>query len=409
MLGIPVSFTSRIEEFIAFEGAKFSYGKHPLGKELYFQSIPLLFDRGFNEIEVDVKDWDHIKGIFPVVHKDAAVPFDIFAGTFYLLSRYEEYFPHRKDAYGRFIAEESLAYTYHFLEIPIVDFWVQKFKEILKEYFPKLQFHHNRFSIKPSIIVSQTFAYAQKGIIRTLGGVGKDLFKGRIRNILSRFQVLLNLKEDPYDTFNFLIELQKIKKKQATIFFSLGDYSNYEKNILFNNEKHKNLIKHVSDYLQVGSKVSMDAITELALIKKEKRRLESIIHRPVQEVICSYFKINLPDVYRMFIELEVFEDFSMGYAKHMGFRAGTCTPFLFYDLDYEIQTPLKIYPFSLTPKNFKGEVTSKDIMAKIDTMVHHIKSVEGTFIPVLSNGLLNGQNPNRDWKQIATYIWNLNE
>jgi len=31
----------------------------------------------------------------------------------------------------------------------------------------------------------------------------------------------------------------------------------------------------------------------------------------------------------------------------IGFRAGTCTPFLFYDLDYEIQTPLNDSPLSI--------------------------------------------------------------
>ena len=50
-----------------------------------------------------------------------------------MLSRYEEYLPHIKDEYGRFEAKESLAFKYGFLEIPIVDKWVQILKiEILK-------------------------------------------------------------------------------------------------------------------------------------------------------------------------------------------------------------------------------------------------------------------------------------
>ncbi len=42
-------------------------------------------------------------------------PFDIFAASFYLLSRYEEYLPHEKDMYGRYAHTNSLAFREHFL------------------------------------------------------------------------------------------------------------------------------------------------------------------------------------------------------------------------------------------------------------------------------------------------------
>ena len=409
MLGVPVRFTTKIEEFIAFEGAKLSYGKHPLGKELYFQSISLLFEQGINEIEVPVKAWQETVGLFPVHHNESALPFDIFAGSFYLISRYEEYLPHRKDEYGRFIAEESLAFTHHFLEQPVVDIWAQKFKGILIDRFPQLIFNANQFQVRPVIIVSQTFVYLQKGIIRTLGGVLKDMTSGRIDKVMERAKVMLNLKEDPYNTFDFIINLQKKIKKQAVVFFSLGDYSNYEKNVVFNNEQHKKLIKHVSDYLEVGTKISFDAIDQISLVKKEKRRMESIVHRPLQKVLCSYFKISLPTIYRSFIELEIFEDYSMGYTGHSGFRAGTCTPFLFYDLDYEIQTPLVVYSFCFAPKNFSEDFKDRDIIVKFDKMMHKIREVNGTFIPVFSNGIFGNRDTNRDWKKIAEHIWIANE
>jgi len=41
--------------------------------------------------------------------------FDIFAASFYLLSRYEEYLPHTKDMYGRFAHENAIAFKEGFL------------------------------------------------------------------------------------------------------------------------------------------------------------------------------------------------------------------------------------------------------------------------------------------------------
>jgi hypothetical protein len=45
----------------------------------------------------------------------------------------------------------------------------------------------------------------------------------------------------------------------------------------------------------------------------------------------------------------------MGYPDHVGFRAGTCTSFYFYNLNFELKTPLKIIPFAfmdVTLKNY---------------------------------------------------------
>ena len=53
------------------------------------------------------------------------------------------------------------------------------------------------------------------------------------------------------------------------------------------------------------------------------------------------FLVHLPDVPRHLVELEIQRDFTMVYRNAIGFRAGTCTPFLFYDLDFEIKTPLR--------------------------------------------------------------------
>ena len=75
--------------------------------------------------------------------------------------------------------------------------------------------------------------------------------------------------------------------------------------------------------------------------------MESVINTALISSRNSFSKLNLPISYRNMVELEIQEDYSMGYINHIGFRAGTCTPFFFYDLDYEIQTPLKVCSYHL--------------------------------------------------------------
>jgi len=115
ILGISVNFTSKIEEFIAHDSLKMSYAKQPLGKELFIRSHDLLHEQGLAFLTINVNDWGDTKCFFPTGDK-SHLPYDIFAASFYLLTRYEEYLPHVQDDYGRFIAEESLAHKFGFLQ-----------------------------------------------------------------------------------------------------------------------------------------------------------------------------------------------------------------------------------------------------------------------------------------------------
>ncbi|WP_459211046.1 DUF7033 domain-containing protein [Aquimarina rhabdastrellae] len=407
ILGIEVGFTSKIETFIAHDGAKISYGKQPLGKELYIQSAELLFEHGFNDVEIYVQQWEETKCFFSCTNKRSALPFDIFAATFYLLSRYEEYLPHVKDEYGRFMAEESIAYQHNFLHQPVVDIWAYKFKTVLQTKFPDIDFKEKDFAIKPVIAVSQTFAYKRKGILRSIGGGLRDVSRFKIREVLNRINVLLGIQKDPNDTFTYLIKTQREKKKKFLVLFGLGDYSNFEKNINANRTEHKILIKYVADYIEIGLKVSYDAIKEMLILKKEKRRIENIVNRPLKSVLCAFYKINLPEAYRNFVGLEISRDYSMGFPKYMGFRAGTCTPFMFYDLDYEVQTPLVVHSFCFTNQALENIEDLEIAKDEIKTFVNEIKKVRGTFIPIFSNGLFGRLNNDRFWKSIFEYILDL--
>ena len=132
MLGIQIKFTSKIEEFVAHDGFKMSYGKQALGNEFFIQNTDILLEHGFGELEIKVQPWGNTVCFFPV-SENSDLPFDIFAASFYLLTRYEEYLPHVKDEAGRFPVSESLAYKESFLKTPVVDLWVQNFKKVLKD------------------------------------------------------------------------------------------------------------------------------------------------------------------------------------------------------------------------------------------------------------------------------------
>ena len=403
VLGVKVSFTTKIEEFIAHDSLKMSYTKQQLGNEFFIKSHDILFEQGLNDIEINMHDWGYTKCFFYIGDK-FAMPFDIFSAAFYLLSRYEEYLPHVKDEYGRFTATESLAFKKGFLHQPVVDIWAYKFKSALQEQFPKFEFPERQYQIKPIIDIPSAYKYKLKGIIRTCGGIVKDFSRLRLKSLYTRFTVLLGFKHDPFDTFKYLINRQKTTPFKFFFFFLIGDYSTYDKGINPNKKKFVSLIKHVGDYCRVGLKISYFALEDELLLKKEKQKMEDILNTNLKASRQSFSKLNLPETYRNLIALEVQEDYTMGYINHIGFRAGSCTTFLFYDLDYEVQTPLKIIPYHLMDYALLKHKSLLDKKKVINEIIHEIKQVDGDFVSLFHNYSFNDEKTWTGFKELFNLI-----
>ncbi|MFP2996196.1 polysaccharide deacetylase family protein [Spongiivirga sp. MCCC 1A20706] len=399
VLKIPIEFTTRVEEFIAHGPLKMTYTKQPLQNEFFVKSHELLFDHGVGDVEINVQQWDQVACFFSTNSDKSILPYDIFAATFYLLSRYEEYIPHVKDEHGRYPVNESLAFKHKFLEQPVIDIWAYKLLGILQERFPELNVKQTPFQFTPVISVPLVFGYRKVGILRTISGTFGDLFRFRLRKVLLRYAVLFGIKKDPYDTFDDFINLHLTYKVKAIYFFLFAKYATYDKNISVYSNVFRSLIKSVSDYAITSLLVSYEAFSNIDVLKKERKRLSDLIHRPVVRVMQHYNKLDFPDTYRNLIDAEVNEDYTMGYPNTIGFRAGTCTPFYFYDIGAEMPTPLKINPVVTTDFALKEIGNTQQIIDKITRIGEVIEAVNGNFVFKLHNTTLI-ENEWKGWREI---------
>ena len=398
MLLIDISITTKVEDFIAHKGPKITYTKQPLQSEFFIKSHELLFDQGISDVEINIHKWDGIPSFFPTNDK-CAIPFDIFAASFYLLSRYEEYLPHVKDEHGRFPVEESLAFQQGFLEIPVVDLWVKKLKEALQEKFPEINFPKKSYNQTSIMDIAVAYAYLKKGFVRTMGGTLLDLLNLRLKKLVERYLVLLRFRRDPYDFFDDVTLLHKKYKVPAIFFFLMADYSTYDKNISVINPTFRSLVKSVADYSIVSLMASYKSLSDLTTLKKERKRLINFINRPVKRVRQRFNRLNIPDAYRLMVDAGFNEDYSMGYTGKTGFRAGTCSPFYFYDISFEEQIPIQINSFCIQYTALYKFKNISQVEEKIIELSNRIREVDGDFNIVFSNEVLN-LNERNAWKEL---------
>lgn len=392
MLQVEVKFTTTVEDFIAHVGPKITYCKQPLQNEFHVKSTELLFEQGFSDVEIYVQDWEDVPCFFPTNEK-STLPFDVFAASFYLLSRYEEYLPHVKDEHGRFPVEESLAFKHDFLKIPVVDIWVSRLRQALQRRFPETEFPKKETKVLSIIDVASAYAFKNKGVIRQVGGVLVDAFSLKIKRLIERFKVVFGLSKDPLLNFEMLSKWHERYQIPGIFFFLLADYSAFDKNISVNNKQFRELIKSVADFNIVSLMGSYQSENNLVVLKKERKRLLELVNRPVKRIRMRFNRINLPETYKTIVDADFNEDYTMGYAHHIGFRAGTCSKFKFYDLSLEMQTILRVNSPAVQDLAFLRYERKADIEKEILNMYQTVHSVNGKFITVFSNENFGIEHP----------------
>ena len=404
ILGIEVSYTTKVEDFIKHSGAKITYTKQPLQNEFFVRSNDLLFEQGINDIQINVIDWEGTPCFF-TASENSSIPFDIFSASFYLLSRYEEYLPHVKDMHGRFSPKDSLAFQNDFLRLPVVDIWANKLLDRLLERFPDLEIKRKSYMYTSIIDVSSSHCYAHRGFTRSLAGFLLDLGNFRLKRLFKRIAVWFNPNNDPYNNFAFLIDIKKKYNLNCIFFFQFASYSTYDKNVSPNNNNFRFLIKSIADYCKVSLATSYNSFNDVELLKNEKKNLEGVINRQVEYSRIKYNRVDVPQKYRDLVDAGFTDDFTMGYTHEIGFRAGTSFPFYLYDINMEVQQPIRVHSFAFHDYALHEDTSMHDILEKVKSLYQEVKKVNGELISVFSNELL-GTDHNIDWKEAYETIIN---
>lgn len=389
-LGLDVSFTQDSEAFKESNQPKIFYGNRSIQEGVFIPSVTLLFETGIFTHEIKHGTCNNLPTFFHF-NKVEGISFDLFSAIFYLLSRYEEYLPHKKDRFNRFLPENSILEDLNAHHIPLVDHYVLLLKATLANAYPDLKFKTQQFKAHITFDIDNAYAFRYKGVLRQFFGTFGDVVKRDFKNISYRFKVLLGKETDPYDTYNYLIETCINNNLTPIWFVLMGAYGGSDNAHGNQSVGFINLIQEIADRFLVGIHPSLKSNVSPKYLEQEIKQLEEILHRTVKISRQHYLKLNLPKTYQKLLDLDILEDFSMGYPNEVGFRAGTAHPFYFYDLDREQATRLKIHPINLMEQTIFGYKNLDLEAAKALSLeiINQVKAVNGELVLLWHNSNLS--------------------
>lgn len=398
IMSLSCKLTTDKQEFNAFDGPRINYSNDDIRPDhsMVFTIRPqgLLQETGIRQQEVVCKKDE--KGIYFFIARSGDHHFDILSAVFYLISRYEEYLVKERDEYGRFPHYASVAYKEKFMDLPLVNIWLNHFSEKLRNHFPGIQISLPSFRFLPTYDIDIAYSFKGKGFLRNMAGIVRSFS-------LERLAVLSGKKQDPFDSYAWLDEMHEPSNLRPLFFFLVAaGTGKYDKNIRRESPEMLGLIKKYAGLIDIGIHPSWKSNENTGILEEEKNFLESCAQKKITTSRQHYIKMNLPDTYRNLLHTGIQDDHSMGYGSINGFRASVANAFNWYDLEKETETSLRVHPFCFMEANCYYELRQSPEESLKELMHYYdiCREWNGTLITIFHNNFLGTAQEFRGWKEM---------
>lgn len=351
--------------------------------------------------------WKHTAILF-YNQPGAAVPFDLFGAVFFLLSRYEEYLRPTRDQHGRFYSTLSVAHQYAFLQEPVVDLWIQQLGVILNRNLG-VPIASRTFSFVPTFDIDIASNYLEKPLWKhVLGGV-RDALKGRLEQVKLRTLVYQGKAQDPYDNFDWMQAIHQPYQLKPIYFWLLsGNHTAFDTNNAVAGAFMQQLMQANAAFADYGIHPSYESHQSETILTSEIRLLEAV-QRPVTRSRQHYIRFQLPQTYRTLINQGIQEDYSMGYADANGFRAGTSNSFLWFDLEANETTVLRVFPFVFMEATsiFYLKQSPEKALEELERLYWAVRKTNSQMITVFHNYTLGESGMYKGWRSVYQQLLDL--
>jgi len=324
---------------------------------------------------------------------------DLIASSFFMLTRYEEVVnndPMILDAHERFPATASIAYKENFLHRPVVNEYFEILWYCIKELVPHLEkkplWGDKDFALCLTHDVDAVQKYKPMNEMLTIGSF--MIKHCQPRKALSRFidniMVILRRKNDPFDTFDMILNLEQRYHATSTFFFMTEpDFSG---GYCLDDHKVKKAINKVSNAgAEIGLHAGYYSYNNQEIINRQKEILTKSLKHGNFGCRQHYLRWKTPDTWRIQEKCGLSYDTTLCFADHEGFRAGICHPFQPFDIKenrildlWEI--PLTIMDGSLF--NYR-KLSPTEGLSTVESYMNTVKKHQGILVLLWHNSFFD--------------------
>lgn len=404
-LGLEASITQEKSSNYVF---KLENGNELVIEDHFFNQFKE--NEGYLQVEAIPKEVTYVKGPFmpesdlPVIYgcdrltveqDNIRCGIDIFASSFFMLTRWEEYVNQVRDKHQRFPASESLAFKCGFLERPVVNEYVEFLWSMLVRVGVDQQRKVRSFSFVPTHDVDHIQYY--QGVKKLSRAICGDLISRKdlslaVQRIPHYLRVKRCLEKDPFDTFDDIMTLSEQMNVASRFYFMSGGITKYDNDYSIHDPRCLSLIEEIKNRGHtIGFHPSYNSYNDAEQWGLEKKRLEEVLHDEVVEGRQHYLRFASPLTWRIWNDYGMKVDSTAGYADQEGFRCGVCYTFRVFDVVE--RKPLSIHERPLivmeaTLLHYQ-KVTPEQMLSRTLHLLEKVKKYNGEFVYLWHNSSFN--------------------
>jgi hypothetical protein len=321
---------------------------------------------------------------------------DIFASSFFMLTRWEEYVHKGRDEHNRFPVENSLAFKNLFLDIPVVNEYICLLKNILLEIKFNGSFLKRKYEKIITHDIDHIYMWDTKKkfflhILRDL--IRKKSLKDFVNSVNYYAKVKKNIVNDPYDTFDYLMSLSE-KNKIKSYFFFMGEglSKEYDNQYKSDSVSVRNTVKNIKKRGHfIGLHPSYYAYNIPEQFKKEKIEIEKNLEVNITFGREHYLRFDIPKTWQIWEDNGMEWGSSMNYSGQDGFRCGICYPFSVFNILTQKKLFLKERPLIVMDVNqmLQKDMSPEKMKKNIEKLNNTVKKYQGEFVFLWHNSSFN--------------------
>ncbi len=355
-----------------------------------------------------------------IVHENSIIcGIDIFASSFFMLSRWEESVNKVRDKHDRFSGIESLAYKKDFLRRPVVNEYVEMMWSMLLSLGYEKERKKLNYDLKISCDVDHPFDESIKSPKSFIRALAADIFKRTDALLcLKRFLnlIFVNFKIynfDPNNTFRWYFTVCSSFNKKA-IFYFIPEYTcKIDGDYKIDNQRVKNLILEILSHGHaIGTHGSYNSYNNKKQIFREQQLLGSVLAEVSKNELVynrqHYLRWD-PELTADYLDAAQYKvDSTGGYADQCGFRYGTASEFKMWSFSKKEalaikQQPLIVMEGSLLAK-INMNLTYLNAVLMVKKLNDSVKKYGGMFTILWHNTSLTSRKEQKFFLKVLRTI-----
>lgn len=330
---------------------------------------------------------------FKIRENEMVCGIDIFASSFFMLTRWEEYANKTRDMHNRFPATASLAYKYNFLDRPVVNEYIEMIWNMLKYLDSNQKRKEKKYKLILTHDVDNIFKWKNFGLfVRNIAG---DIIKRKSVSLaLENIRQYFGNNPNPYDMFDFLMDLSEKRGIKSHFFFMSGGTSKFDNNFSINQPFVKKIREKIrSRGHLIGFHPSYNSYNNQKQWEEEYFILSTEISQKVKIGRQHYLRFEIPTTWQIWEDNNMKWDSTLSYADKEGFRCGTCYEYSVFNILSRKKLKLKEMPLEVMEGSLVDyqKLPPEKVEEKITKLIEKVKKYNGSFVLLWHNSSFNSE------------------